>query len=419
MIIMTENIATLAQNEEEETKEEPNDEMEVLFYSLFDIIHEEGKSSPLFFHVNSDQAVENEIKDVIEFADTTIDEATKLTKVRNYYFKSESTEVVSQIKDALHMLIGSDTYTESDIISKLKVISERYSDVEHRVIQKSNVNKPSPSNLFYVLSQTSSNDQTNNFIFFIAKIEKSEFLHSGNDAFKLLKGLPHRTDGKKSEKNWKTATIHISAQSVDEEISNLEVDKVVISDTNSRISTYWYSSFLETTEVTDDEKNTLEAYKEIRRMITSLNREKDRTANRQADVNHFINQLNGYFLNSEEFNYEDMVTSVFGTSYTPVCSTLNMANVHTKVENALKDATKFDNNFSIIKSVVKDKVKQTYKVSDKIEIRINKHVDGIRDIISSEKDELGNPYIKIKVESTSSEAYKNFINNEQSDSDKE
>ena len=385
--------------------------MEVLFYSLFDIVHEKDQSSPLFFHMksDSDQQLNDDIKDVVKFADSTIQEADQLTKVRNYYFDSETTEIVSQIKDILNIHIEQDEFIETDMASKLQIISERYSRVEKGVIKKTNLNTPSPSNLFYVLGQNPSDDESNNYIFFIAKIEKSEFLHSEKDIFKLVKGLPHKTDGKKSDKNWKTATIRISSQVDESEILTLEIDEVVLSDTSTKVASYWADEFLEATEVTDDEKNTLQAYNEIRRRINNLNREKDKTPGRKADINHFINQLNGYFLNNPAFSFDDMTNNVFGFgTYKPVCSTLDMKVFQIKIDE-LKDSPKFDNNFSIIQSVVENKAKETFKVSDKIDIRINKHIENLREVITSEKDELGNPFIKIKVDSTENEAYKKFF----------
>lgn len=390
--------------------------MEVVFYSLYDIMHE-NQSEPLFLHLknNTDQETEKDledISDVIEFADNTMQEANELTKVRDYYFKSEETEIISQIKKMLNLYLKQETLSIEDIASYLKVISERYSNIEKEVIEKrSNINTPSPSNLFYVLGEMPSDDyESMNYLFFIAKIEKSEFLHSERDVFKLLKGLPHKNnEGKKSVKSWKTASIYFSTQLDEKENPILEIDRVIISDTNRTIASYWANNFLEATEVTDDEKNTLQAYNEVKRVINNLSREKDKTPNRVADITHFTSQLNGYFLNNEVFEFDEMVDHIFGSSYKPSCPNLDMDSFNEKFIR-LRDSKKFDNNFSIIQSVVEDKTKQTFKVSEQIDIRINRHFDNIRDVITSEIDDLGKPYIKIKVDSKDNEAYINFIN---------
>src|SRR5699024_5970467 len=122
-------------------------------------------------------------------------------------------------------------------------------------------------------------------------IEKSEFLHSEEETLKLLKGLPHKQNGQKSDKNWKTANVYISTYLDETEELIFEADEIIISDTSNTIATYWSNTFLEASEVTDDEKNTLQAYKEIKRTINNLNREKNKTPQRKADINHFVNQL--------------------------------------------------------------------------------------------------------------------------------
>ena len=393
--------------------------MKVLFYSLFDISHEEDKTTPIFFHdkLGSDEQTNNNIRDVIEFADSTIQEADELTKVRDYYFESEDAEVISQIKKILRLYID-ESFLEERINEKLLTISKRYAREEKDVIEnKSQLNTPAPSNLFYVLSKLEDdNEEEGRFHFFIAKIEKSEFLHSESDSsnkiFRLIQGLPHKSgDKKKSDKSWKTASIYISYQVDKNEEAILDIERVIISDTNNTIAVYWSKYFLEATEVTDDEKNTLSAYTEVRKIINNLNRSKDKTPQRAADVNHLTNALNSYFLNNEAFDFEKMIESVFSPSYAPACSNLDMQSLYNKAVK-LKDSGKFDNNFSIIQKVVEDKAKQTIKISDKIDIRVNKHSDDLNDIISSEVDEFGNPFIKIKVDSKENEAYIKFINRE-------
>lgn len=393
--------------------------MKVLFYSLFDISHEEDKTTPIFFHdkFGADEQTNNEIRDVIEFADSTIEEADELTKVRDYYFESENSEVISQIKKVLQLYID-ESFFEDRINNKLLTISKRYARKEKDVVEKkSQLNTPAPSNLFYVLSKLEDdNEEEGRFHFFIAKIEKSEFLHSDSDSskqiFRIIQGLPHKSSNKKkSDKSWKTASIYISYQVDENGDSILDIERVIISDTNNTIAVYWSNLFLEATEVNDDEKNTLTAYTEVRKIINNLNRSKNKTPQRAADVNHFTNALNSYFLNNEAFDFEAMVDSVFSPTYAPACTTLDMQSLHKKAIK-LKDSDKFDNNFSIIQKIVEDKAKQTIKVSDKIDIRVNKHSDDLNDIISSEVDKFGNPFIKIKVDSKENEAYIKFFNRE-------
>lgn len=390
--------------------------MKVIFYSLFDISHDENKTTPIFFHdkFDSDFEENENIRDVIKFADSTIQEADQLTKVRDYYFASEETEVISQIKAILSLHIKNN-FNEENISPKLLTISERYSRVEKDVIETTrHLNSPAPSNLFYVLSQLEGdNEDEERFLFFIAKIEKSEFLISESETpsetvFKIIKGLPHKSsDKKKSDKNWKTASIYISCQVNEHDDIILEIDRTIISDTNNTIATYWAESFLEAAEVTDDEKNTIMAYKEVKRIINNLNRKKDKTPQRAADIHHFTSALNAYFLNNEAFDFERMVETVFSPYYTPVCPKLDMKALNEQVSK-LKDSKEFDNNFLIIQKVIENKTTQVIKVSDKIDIRISKHSDDLNDIISSEIDDLGNPYIKIKVDSTDNEAYLKF-----------
>ena len=386
--------------------------MKELFYSLFDISHEEDKTKPLFFYekYKTNEQTYEDIRDVIEFANSTIKEDNELTKVRTYYFKSESTEVISIIKDII-MLYINNMHNEADVKDKLLAIAKRYSRTEREVIEKNpSINTPAPSNLFFVLSKVKGDNEEEKFHFFIAKIEKSEFLNS--DELKILKGLPHKSHDKKNKKksikNWKTAGIYISHQVDADDQTILNIEKVIISDTNNIIATYWAESFLEATEVNDNEKNTLTAYNELKKIINNLNRSKDKTLQRATDVHHLISSLNSYFLNNNVFDFEKMVESVFSLTYTPYCPNLDMKALYEKAIK-LKDSDSFDNNFTIVQDVIENKTKEIIKVSDKIDIRINKHTSDLNDIIISDVDKFGQPYIKIMVDSKENEAYRKFL----------
>lgn len=176
------------------------------------------------------------------------------------------------------------------------------------------------------------------------------------------------------------------------------VRSLYVFDTNLGMAKYWWSGFLELTEVVTDEQNTEKAFDSVDRLVLSPIREEFR-----ADHNILRNRVLGYFRSNREFELDSFLENVIG-DYVPVNDNFNVEKFKEKIK-ALPDKKGFDTQFNIEVEVIKArKLKNIVPINDKIDLHIKDFVDDLDRIIESYKYQ-GEKYIRIKTD-TGYEAFK-------------
>lgn len=333
---------------------------------------------------DSDTVKQQEVNnaDAEQFVSNLISEIKKNKNKRAFSFKSSTSEVSSTL---LKIFKEKDIDDNNDLFqSNCYLIAKRILSSENRSVEKyPNMKHPKKGSLI----TTFNIDDEGNYFIIIAKIETEEFLSDIN--LVLTTGLPSQKPA------LKTATIELSELVAGEISTNL-----VLTDSSSSISKYWSEDFLESKELTSNEKNTKNAFTEIERVI-ARKLKKDAP----SDYTELRNNLVGYFKGQESFNFDEMVNQVFG-KYPMQNDSITLDSVKEKV-NALSSSSKFDTQFDLVPNEIKAKFKSTYKVTNEVELRTFGHVEDLRHIIRASKNLQGERILEIKV--SDSAVYESFL----------
>lgn len=216
----------------------------------------------------------------------------------------------------------------------------------------------------------------------LCKVDNSEFLDEEN--FDLIKGFPIK------KKAFKSALINLDSNGVIEE-------EVLIDDSVTTLSHYWWEGFLELREKHTDEYNTGTSMDVIDvRIFNPMKRA------HPSDHTILRNSFVGHFRNKEEFSVDSFVQDIFA-NYIPVSRTLDKEDLVKRVKN-LPSQFNFDRRFSIDKNAIKKRQFNKIPLSDSIELVLKEHIDDIGTIIQSVEDDEGNKCILIKTD----EGYNRF-----------
>lgn len=213
--------------------------------------------------------------------------------------------------------------------------------------------------------------------FIILKADYTEFLEEISGDKKS--GLPTQ------KKIFKSFIMNVSLNATDEFI----YEKILTYDSNtSTKAVYWWKTFLELSEVRDDEKNTLTAYNAIKRDIINPLRRKHK-----QDYLYLRNTTIAYFRTDGDFDinhYKDVIVG----SYQPFDSSLDINGLKKKIEK-LPEKYKFDNTFQKTPRVVTDKFKDVIKLTNEIDLNLKQDILNIERVIKPHEDGQGNQYIMI------------------------
>lgn len=165
--------------------------------------------------------------------------------------------------------------------------------------------------------------------------------------------------------------------------------QVIVYDTNSTPSVYWWREFLELRELRDDSHNTREASKAVLRVVDKIKKDSpsDHTILRNAAISSFKQK--------GELKYDDFIENVFA-NYTP-----ENADLKTKLPTlvaelkSLPEKKGFDTRFNLVPSEVPFK-KSSYKISQEITLTIEDGIQNIADKVWSEKTASGKYLVVIE-----------------------
>lgn len=220
--------------------------------------------------------------------------------------------------------------------------------------------------------------------FLISKVEHESFLNT-EDLVRQI-GLPYE------KKALKTCLIKFT--------NDDDIESIIVSDTNVRISQYWVKDFLELKEKNSNERNTSTAFNSIDVILTRQIKSKS-----PSDYTMLRNNLIGYFKTQPEFAFEQMVSTIFGEYQPEKPDSVDMNKIKEAVYK-LPEQVGFDKRFSIVSKEISARIKKVVKISDKIELNLKDHINQLKKVIKSEKRPDGERVIVIKTEND--EAYEMF-----------
>jgi hypothetical protein len=220
-------------------------------------------------------------------------------------------------------------------------------------------------------------------LFVIAKADHSNYLD--DQQYRTRQGLPIK---KKIYKAF-LAQFELSGR----------ITQTYVYDTNASVAKYWWSDFLELTEVNTDEHNTDKAFESIDKGVMAKIKDHYR-----ADHNILRNRMLGFFRSSQVFEMDRFIENAIG-DYDPVNSDLDIDDLKSKIRD-LPARRGFDTQFNIRVEVIKaKKLKNVIPINDKIELHINDYIGDLSQIIHAYVRD-GEKYIRIKTD-TGYEAFKN------------
>ena len=286
--------------------------------------------------------------------------------VRHYKTRSESTQVISNIKS---VAIDKDimNFCSSDIAKRLLL---KESEAQSRIQRlQTSVKKGS------LIQALVDKQDTGELIYLLAKVEHSNFVDDSDLSFK--------TGFSKDKKTiWKTCIFSINSED-DYSVQ----DALIYSDTKAK---YWSNDFLEVDELITDELNTNNAFRAI---DETLSRNVKKVA--PNDYVYIRNSVIGYLKSNEHIDYIMMINTLLGDYVPTELSSSSLSSLKAKL-NELPTKKNFDYQFTSIPTVIKAKIKKTYPVYAGIEIKVNDYIDNIKDTIRAYEDSDGIKYLKIK-----------------------
>ena len=324
------------------------------------------KSIHLIDYQNNNVTV-REIPDSFnEYVYELINYITDNTSVRHYKTRSETTQVVSNVR-----LVANNTdimsMSSSDIAQRLLL---KESEAQSRIQRlRTSVKKGS------LIQALVDKQDTNELIYLLAKVEHSDFVDDSDLSFK--------TGFSKDKKTiWKTCILSINSED-----SYSIQDALIYSDTKAK---YWSDDFLELDEMITDEVNTDKAFRAI---DETLSRNVKNVA--PNDYVYIRNSFIGYLKSNEHIDYMGMIDTLLGNYVPTELSDASLTSLKTKL-NELPSKRDFDYQFTSIPTAIKAKIKRTYPVYSGIEIRVNDYIDNIKETIKACEETDGTKYLKIK-----------------------
>lgn len=304
--------------------------------------------------------------------------------VRLYNKRSENTQVIVDVRCIMEAFRNKDL---NEIHQNQNDIADRLLRTEIDVDKKSNL----PSNIKkgnLIQTLFIDNDQ---YYYLIAKVENKEFVE--NSELILKSGFTIDKD-----KIWKYCKFNIFETE----------DSILINDAHVYVNNkavYWANLFLELDQARDNEKNTVDAFSSLDKVLSTIKHDYP------ADHLYLRNTFISRFRKSETLNYHDMINEVLDDYVPQEMPETEKNRLKTKLE-ALPDKKHFDTSFDPVPEKVKAKIKSVYDANNEIQIVIKNTLDDPSTIFSHESND-GSHYICIKADNEETiKAFKknNYIN---------
>lgn len=166
---------------------------------------------------------------------------------------------------------------------------------------------------------------------------------------------------------------------------------VIVSDSGSKITEYWWKEFLDLLPLSSDEKNTDTAFKSLEALLTRRLK-----SSSQCDFWTLRNALVSYFATRQDCIFSEMLDELFD-GFDPDDKNLDLGKIK-KEAGGLPDKKGFDSQFAIVKSVIKARIKKQIRLAENLELQIKGEIPGYDKIFSTGEDNSGK-FLKIYSES--------------------
>lgn len=207
----------------------------------------------------------------------------------------------------------------------------------------------------------------------IVKVDHADFLNE--DTMIKAAGLPskHRAQ--------KCAIFRVTETGLSE--------SVIIMDSSTSITEYWWQTYLTLTALSCPQINTLRAFTAVEELLANKVKPKSK-----SDYWTLRNALVGYFTTRPQCSYPDMVDELFG-AYKPDSLDVSMPELITAANFfPTRKIDGFDTHFELTPSVINAKIKRQIKLSPNVDLRINGEVDDIKNFFAT-GIENGRKFLKI------------------------
>jgi hypothetical protein len=296
--------------------------------------------------------------DFDSYVSTLMDEIQQSTRYKSFRFPSLQTEVARQVLN-----VAPNNWEQSS-----QVIADRLFRVEKesqdRLRHMIDLRRGS---LVQILGEVNKQKTV-----VITKVDHDEYLDEVQLTTHL--GLPIR------QRTQKVAVFTFE--------KNNSIKEIHVSDTNNKISLYWWKDFLEVEELRSSEKNTTLAFTSIDNVLSKEVRKKSK-----SDYWTLRNSVIGFFRSNEDFTFDDLLQSVFH-GYTPDNSSLDMGNLYSKVKD-LPTKHDFDSQFEVSISSIKARIKNEIKLAENLQLRITGEINNLDSLIDTGKAKGGRKFIRI------------------------
>ncbi len=336
-----------------------NSEMGAQYTSLHHIDNDSGVISKI--------DVDSKSEHLSEYIEHLMEDIQDKPTKRIFKFRGDGTTEVNASID--NFILGD--YSAVDTNAKRLLAVEQKTNVKIKNL-KANVQKGS-------LFQTVINVDENHKMVIIAKAEHNDFLDAKD--FILHMGLP-----------WKKKVFKSFLAAID---NTGKIIKVIVADTNTKISEYWWCDFFELEEVRTDRYNTKNYLEALDKKILDPIKKKfqsDHTILRSSALGHFRSQ--------DDLDHMEFYNAIF-ENYPPVDDKLPIDEIRKSVFN-LPEKYGVDSQFKIEKDEVKGRISSKIPLYEGVELVYNGGAD--LDNIKADINKEGDKYILIKTE----EGYNRF-----------
>ncbi|UCH94011.1 MAG: hypothetical protein JSV88_27605 [Candidatus Aminicenantes bacterium] len=211
------------------------------------------------------------------------------------------------------------------------------------------------------------------FIYLLAKIDHNAFISESN--WQKQFGFPYER--------------HVLKSCLIKFEGNPKIKEILVYDSNPKIARYWWDDFLELNEKRSDKDNTWISFYNIERIISKNLKEKSPT-----DHVNVLTRLENYYDSQKTFDFDEMKKNVF-ESYESQDPKIKMKSLVKQGENQIEKG-KFDPIFPIDKKEISERYKFVIEVNDNIKLILTDFLDNLKHLITVEKDDTGDKFIKIK-----------------------
>jgi len=328
--------------------------VDVLEYSLHRVDVKSEAPEPM--------ALDGTAEGLKEYTQLVLEELLNSPRSRFFQFKSMNELVISSLVDIAN---GEDWSTKSrEIAQKLYEVEL---DVQEKIKQLTDVRVGGLLQLKII------HDECLKFV--IMKIDNSEYLDESN--LDLKSGLPTS-----KSRLQKAAVITFTPEHT--------VDEVIVSDSKSTITEYWYKAFLIAEQLQDSETNTKNAFNAIDSLLT-------KEVKNVSPVDYWFlrNDIVNHFRNEDSLAYDELVDKV--KAHKPETKEFEdkFDSFVKKFEELPQKAPKpFDTQFELVSSSIKARIVRKVMLDTNFELRINGEVNDLKSRIFAQHDDKGK-FIKI------------------------